>query len=144
MTASSGWTRTALATAMAVAGFVAARPALAQDCTWGQPGYRDCVDAKIRKLKEAEASGQAKPSFPTAPANRRAPQLTPLTDYDIEQPVMPAPPGSADPRAMRQNQKALDRNLTIMRRDAVRPPIMPPTRDPFPPIPGRICPSQGC
>lgn len=127
-----------------VAVVLATGSAKAQVCTWGTPGYRDCVDEKIRKQREAEASGKAGPLFPTAPANQRAPQLTPIDPSDIQTlgplPAQPRP----STRAMRQNQRNLDNNLMRAQRDRGLQPIMPPLRNPVPPMPGQICPSQGC
>ncbi|MGL4443317.1 MAG: hypothetical protein ACRCU1_06820 [Alsobacter sp.] len=119
-------------------------PAEAQVCTWGTAGYRDCVDEKLRKLREAEASGASRPVFPTAPANQRPPQLTPIDPNDMQAlgplPSQPRPPT----RAMRQNQRNLDNTLMRAQRDRGLQPIMPPLRNPVPPMPGQICPSQGC
>lgn len=121
-----------------------ASSAVAQVCTWGTPGYRDCVDEKIRKQREAEAAGNNRLLYPTAPANQRAPQLTPIDPSDMQTlgplPTQPRP----STRAMRQNQRSLDNNLMRVQRDRGLQPIMPPLRNPVPPMPGQICPSQGC
>lgn len=118
--------------------------AQAQTCTWGTPGYRDCVDAKIRQQKEAEAKGGPRPLFPTAPAAQRAPQLTPLGPGDIQVLAPPSRPPRPSNKAMRDNQRALDTNMMGIDRDRGLQPILPPLRNPVPPMPGQICPSQGC
>lgn len=133
------------AAAVVVVALAATVPgARAQTCTWGTPGYRDCVDAKIRQQREAEAKGGPRPFFPTAPAAQRAPQLTPLGPGDIQ---VLAPPTRVPPpsnKVMRQNQRSLDDNLMGINRDRGLQPILPPLRNPVPPMPGQICPSQGC
>ncbi len=138
--------RRSLAAGVIVAAFILlpTGAALAQVCTWGTPGYRDCVDEKIRKQKESEASGNTRLLFPTAPANQRAPQLTPIDPDDMQAlGPLPAQPRPSS-RAMRQNQRSLDRNVMGVQRDRGLQPIMPPLRNPVPPMPGQICPSQGC
>ncbi len=119
-------------------------PAAAQTCTWGTPGYRDCVDEKIRKQKEAEASGGPRQLYPTAPANQRAPQLTPLGPGDVQALRPPGRSPKPSARGLRDTQRSLDNNLMGIQRDRGLQPIMPPLRNPVPPMPGQICPSQGC
>jgi len=131
--------------ALLAAAFAATIPvARAQTCTWGTPGYRDCVDEKIRRQKESEAKGGPRLSFPTAPAAQRAPQLTPLGPGDIQ--VLAPPTRAQQPsnKVMRENQRNLDNNLMGINRDRGLQPILPPLRNPVPPMPGQICPSQGC
>ncbi|MFZ4530594.1 MAG: hypothetical protein ACOYOJ_02145 [Alsobacter sp.] len=127
---------------IAIAGLLAPVSCLAQgqDCTWGQPGYRACVEAKIAAMKKAEAAGRPA-GAKTAPANRRPPALTPLASETLRLPDVSGDPSAARRDAVR-NQRQLDRNLGRQRLDAQRPLIMPDP--PLIQIPGRICPSQGC
>lgn len=68
----------------------ASGPARAQDCTWGEKGYRACVEAKIERAKAREQQGKPREVHKTAPASRRAPQLTPPRDI-VEAPSSPGP-----------------------------------------------------
>lgn len=111
-----------------------------QDCTWGQPGYRACVEAKIAAMKKAEAAGRPT-GAKTAPANRRPPALTPLSAETLRVPDVSGDAAAARRDATR-NQRQFDRNLGRQRIDAQRPLIIPDP--PLIQIPGRICPSQGC
>ena len=111
-----------------------------QDCTWGQAGYRACVEAKIAAMKKAEAAGKPAGAR-TAPANRRPPALTPLASETLRVPDVSGDPSAARRDAAR-NQRQFDRNLGRQRMDAQRPLILPDP--PLIQIPGRICPSQGC
>lgn len=156
-------TAVAIAVTTLLGGALLAGPAHGEDaCTWGEPGYRDCVDRLIAAKKEEEARGVKSVSPPaaapanepniivgnqgskakTAAAKRKRPGAGSLT------PISPAPddyrPPSYDPAmdavisARRQYQ--FDQN---MRRNAnpVPSPILPPVVNP--PM-GRICPSWGC
>jgi len=111
-----------------------------QDCTWGQPGYRACVEAKIAAMKQAEAAGRPA-GAKTAPANRRPPALTPLAPETLRLPEVSGDAAAARRDAAR-NQRQFDRNLGRQRLDAQRPLFLPDP--PLIQIPGRICPSQGC
>jgi hypothetical protein len=135
----------ALLAGLALAGWLLGSPsAWAQECVWGQPGYRSCVDGLLAKRKQDEEKrgpSAATGTFKTAPARNRPPALTPLSDAD-----RPPQPTAVMPKA--PDRDIYDRRFTNdafarMRRDAERPAIMPQNRDLFQ-MPGRICPSQGC
>ena len=51
--------------------------ARAEDCTWGQPGYRACVEAKLEDLRKQEAGKEPKKVYKTVPASKRPGTLTP-------------------------------------------------------------------
>jgi hypothetical protein len=127
---------------IAITAFLAPVPGVAQgqDCTWGQPGYRACIEAKIAAMKQAEAAGRPA-GAKTAPANRRPPALPPLASETLRVPDVSGDAAAARRDAAR-NQRQLDRNLGRQRLDAQRPLILPDP--PLFQIPGRICPSQGC
>jgi len=133
-------TRLRLGIAIAVLSAPVSGLAQGQDCTWGQPGYRACVEAKIAAMKQAEAAGRPA-GAKTAPANRRPPALTPLEPETLRMPEVSGDAAAARRDAAR-NQRQFDRNLGRQRIDAQRPLIMPDP--PLIQIPGRICPSQGC
>ncbi len=71
-----------------------AGPAAARDCVWGTPGYRTCVEEKIRRLKETEAQGRPE-TAPVAPVGRRAPSRS----GPIAPPALPAPSPARELRA---------------------------------------------
>jgi len=75
---------------LAAAAAFAPAGARAADCVWGRPGYRDCVEEKIRRLRESEARGDRPETAPAAPSGIRPPTLPPA-------PPMPAP-SPAPPR----------------------------------------------
>ena len=52
--------KTRLPLGIAIAALLAPVSGVAQgqDCTWGQAGYRACVEAKIAAMKKAEAAGR--------------------------------------------------------------------------------------
>lgn len=116
----------------------------AQECVWGQPGYRACVDGLLAKRKQEEeqlGASASRGTYKTAPARNRAPALTPLNDAD-----RPPQPTAVMPKAPERDiydRRFTDDAFARMRRDADRPAIVPQNRDLFQ-MPGRICPSQGC
>lgn len=135
----------ALLAGLALAGWLLGSPSAgAQECVWGQSGYRSCVDGLLAKRKQEEEKlgpSATTGTFKTAPARNRPPALTPLRDAD-----RPPQPTAVMPKA--PDRDIYDRRFTDdafarMRRDAERPAIMPQNRDLFQ-MPGRICPSQGC
>jgi hypothetical protein len=148
----------ALATGALLALWLAAAPASAgaaeaQDCVWGQKGYRECVDkllAEHRTLDPSQAlrntesrTHRASPTTTRRSSARRRPgagSLTPTPPADLR-----ITPPTYDPAqeaiAADRRQRDLDNNLYRMQRDSVAPPIMPPVINP--PY-GRICPSWGC
>lgn len=63
--------------AFAVAWPGIAGTARAEDCTWGKPGYRACVEGKIEESKRRQAEGKPRTVHRTAPASKRPPSLTP-------------------------------------------------------------------
>jgi len=134
--------KTRLPLGIAIAALLAPVSGVAQgqDCTWGQAGYRACVEAKIAAMKKAEAAGRPA-GAKTAPSNRRPPALTPMASETLRVPDVSGDPSAARRDAAR-NQRQLDRNLGRQRLDAQRPLILPDP--PLIQIPGRICPSQGC
>lgn len=118
-----------------------ALPVRAEDCTWGQPGYRDCVDAKIKRRKEAEAQGRKPEPAPTVPASKRPGSLTPLPAPPSAPPRGASRVGQRD-RALQDSLRQFDREGARMRSQGYPEPMMP-----YPEInkiPGRICPSGGC
>lgn len=127
------------------AGLATARDAAANECVWGKPGYRACVDDLLAKRKSQEGPETAKPAeprtFKTAPARNRAPALTPLGQADAQPQPTPRMPRGID--STLDNQRGMDDALARMKRDAARPAIMPDNGELFK-LPGRICPSQGC
>jgi hypothetical protein len=97
----------------------------AETCIWGQPGYRDCVEALIarkRGQERARASDDAPSArFPTALPERRAPTLVPSASPSITAPSPPdliAPPRSE--REERQWQADLQRFRDRQRVHALR------------------------
>lgn len=134
----------AVGAALGLLSVLAVSPArAAPECTWGTPGYRACVEERIRLRNEAEAAGRKPEPQRTAPANRRPPALTPVdpSDTQIVAPSRGLPP---PPSRLRDNQRSFDKGLDGIVRDRDLQPIMPPLRNPIPPMPGQICPSQGC
>jgi hypothetical protein len=131
-------------------------------CTWGEPGYRDCVDKLIAEKKKEEAvgrpagtvdpasalAGAAARTAPPAPGKggkkktRRpgAGSLTPVSPEELRlTPPRYDPAQNAIINERRQRQ--FDQNM--MRNAAPVPaPILPPTYRPS--TPGQICPSWGC
>jgi hypothetical protein len=79
-----------------------AAPARAQDCTWGEKGYRACVEAKIERSKARQKDGKPREVQKTAPASKRAPQLTPPRDI-VEAPSPPGPSRGAVSTLSRTN-----------------------------------------
>ena len=77
-----------LVLALLAGAFLAPSAARAEDCTWGQPGYRDCVDGKIARQRELEAQNKPREVMKTVPASKRPGTLTPLP---------PPPPAMALP-----------------------------------------------
>jgi hypothetical protein len=81
-----------------------AGPALAEDCTWGERGYRACVEAKLERAKARQQQGKPREAHKTAPANKRAPQLTPPRDI-VEEPSRSGPSGSSASTLSRTDQQ---------------------------------------
>src|SRR4051812_39026085 len=67
-----------------------AGPAQARECTWGQPGYRDCVDGEIVRRSQRAKSGE-RTIYRTAPARRRPGTLTPTEPVPGPEPTRVAP-----------------------------------------------------
>ena len=133
------WLGTAV---VALAASLAHSPAArAEDCTWGQPGYRACIDAKLEDLRKQEAGQAPKKTYKLAPASKRPPSLTPDT-YVRERPRnrLPANENYGDAwnsdRAQRQFNANQGRNQRV-------PPVIWPYPD-YNYVPGRICPQGGC
>src|SRR4051812_38336115 len=61
--------------------------ALARECTWGQPGYRDCVDGEIVHRSQRVKAGDRSAIYRTAPARRRPGTLTPIEPVPGPQPT---------------------------------------------------------
>jgi hypothetical protein len=131
-----------LVLALLAGAFLAPSAARADDCTWGQPGYRDCVDGKFARQRELEAQNKPREVMKTVPASKRPGTLTPLP---------PPPPAMMLPdmditdgrAATARNQRQTDANQARIRRDAGRDPIMPLPTYPLP-MPGQVCPIGGC
>ncbi|WP_406856498.1 hypothetical protein ABEG18_02385 [Alsobacter sp. KACC 23698] len=115
-----------------------AEPASARECTWGQPGYRDCVDGEIAHRSRRVKSGDRSAIYKTAPVRRRPGTLTPI------EPVPGPQPSRVDGRPIPSQEHRLDAiSRQNMRRDAIPNPIQAP--DPrINTIPGRICPNNIC
>jgi hypothetical protein len=119
--------------------------AQAKGCTWGQPGYRACVDGLIARQRDVDArrgtdKRSVRPVTRTAPARQRPGTLTPVPSQTWR--GVPAPSAVDDQRAVQRNQRDFDNTMNRLRQQANPAPIMP-----FPelnPIPGRICPTGGC
>jgi hypothetical protein len=137
-----------LAAALAVSFVVggAAHAQKAEECTWGTPGYRACVDRMLERRREADAkrpaTAQNKGSseFRTAPARRRPGTLTPApSEVSRGIPMENTAPGR---RAVERNQRQFDSTMQRLQQPPPQP-IMPLNRD-LNPIPGRVCPTWGC
>lgn len=141
--------------------WLAAPPAArAETCTWGQPGYRDCVEDLIARSK-SEPAGAGKTLDPqqslqetsrkTAPqqasktrkAGRRpgAGSLTPVPPVPFEV-TPPRYDAAGQALAAERRQRQVDDNLLRLQRQTPVQPILPPVVNP--PMPGQICPSWGC
>jgi hypothetical protein len=116
-----------------------AAPAAASECTWGQPGYRDCVDDKIVRRSQRVKSGERRETYRTAPVRRRPGTLTPI------EPVPGPQPSRVDTgRRIPSQENRLDAiSRENMRRDAIPNPIQAPDYR-INTIPGRICPNNIC
>jgi hypothetical protein len=122
----------------ALASMLAAGPASASECTWGERGYRACVDGKLGSRRESARRGERQ-VYKTAPARRRPGTLTPVDPAPFELSSPPRGPTHAPSQENRLD--AISREN--MRRDAIPNPIMPPNSNANT-IPGRICPPLGC
>jgi hypothetical protein len=112
--------------AVLAAATLAPAPARAADCVWGRPGYRDCVEEKIRRLRESEARGDRPDTAPAGPPATR-PQTLPHA------PSMPPPP-PAPPRQWRvgpsPEEERFARDVDDLRRRIDRTgPSAPSVRD---------------
>ncbi|MCP8937084.1 hypothetical protein NK718_01005 [Alsobacter sp. SYSU M60028] len=130
--------------ALLAAGFLAtaATSARAEDCTWGKPGYRDCIDAKIAKRREQEAKGQKPDIAKTVPASKRPGTLTPLPAPPQDTLILPDMNDARGRRALQRSLHDFERDQARMRRQGAPEPIMP-----YPEInkiPGQVCPTGGC
>lgn len=159
-----GWRGLVLAAGLALAALGASAPGRAEEaCTWGEPGYRDCVDKLIAAKKKEEAigrpagtvdpasalAGTAARTAPAAPRNAKtakkrarpgAGSLTPVSPEELRitpPRYDPAQNAIIDDRRQRQFDQNMMRNAV-----PVPAPIMPPTYRPS--VPGQICPSWGC
>lgn len=142
--------------------WLAAAPAArAETCTWGQPGYRDCVEDLIAKAKSSEPKAADKALDPqkalqdssrkTAPqqaskgrkSGRRpgAGSLTPVPPVPFEV-TPPRYDAAGQAIAAERRQRQVDDNLFRLQRQTPVQPILPPVVNP--PSPGQICPSWGC
>jgi uncharacterized iron-regulated membrane protein len=100
------------------AGSAAAQnPQAAQECTWGQPGYRACVEAKISRMKQREAQGQPREVHKTVPASKRAPALTPIPDGSDAAAASGAPERPMGQAARRNRQWQFDLDQYRAQRD---------------------------
>lgn len=127
----------------AVLAFVHSAAARAEDCTWGQPGYRACVEAKIEDLRKQEAGQAPKKTYKLAPASKRPPSLTPDT-FVRERPRNRLPANENYGDAWNPERAQRQFNANQGRIDSQRvPPVLWPYPD-YNYVPGRICPQGGC
>ncbi len=94
-----------------------AAPVLAQVCSWGTPGYRDCVEDKIRRLRESEAQGRRPDAAPVAPPERRAPSRPALPGRDAEPSPPPVREWRVGPPSDHQFRIEADRGRTLIARE---------------------------
>jgi hypothetical protein len=158
-----GWRTWVLGACLALGVALAPPLAHAEDaCTWGEPGYRDCVDKLIAAKKKEEAVGRTGTTLDPASAlagaaartggsasgkagTKKRPRpgagsLTPVSPEELRitpPRYNPAKNAIIDERRQRQFDQNMMRNAA-----PVPAPIMPPTYRPS--IPGQICPSWGC
>jgi hypothetical protein len=141
------WTaaRAGVGVAMLAAAWLALPGAArAEDCTWGQPGYRACVEAKLEELHKQEAGQEPKKVYKTVPASKRPPSLTPDT-YVRERPrtKFPANDDYGDAWNPERSQRQFNANQGRIQQQLSPTPILPPNNTPYT-VPGRICPQGGC
>jgi hypothetical protein len=91
--------------------------AVAQDCVWGQPGYRACVDEKIARQKQRAAEGKPPERHKTAPAANRAPALTPAQSV-VGTPAAVPPQSRKTRKVGRDPQWQFDLDQYRIQRDA--------------------------
>src|SRR3954447_4083849 len=60
--------------------FVVAGSAAADDCVWGQPGYRDCVDKLLAENRKKEAGEAASPGKASAAEDNATPGAVAAND----------------------------------------------------------------
>jgi hypothetical protein len=161
-----GWRNLALGACLALAAVLAPAMTRAEDaCTWGEPGYRDCVDKLIAAKKKEDAVGRSAGTLDpaaalagtaarTAPgtsgaakknakAKRARPGAGSLTPVSPEELRITPPRYDPAQNAIINERRQRQFDTNIMRNTAPVPaPIMPPTYRPS--IPGQICPSWGC
>ena len=118
--------------------------ARAEDCTWGQPGYRACVEAKLEELKKQEAGKEPKKVYKTVPASKRPPSLTPDTYVrERARTKIPANDDYGDAWNPERSQRQFNANQGRIQQQLSPTPILPPNNTPYT-VPGRICPQGGC
>jgi hypothetical protein len=116
----------------------------AEECTWGEPGYRDCVDAKLQDLRKQEAGKAPRRHYKTVPAKKRPGTLTPdLSTREI--PRLPDVNGAdyGDAYNPARSQRQFNTNQGRIQQNLVPPVQLPPPGPPIT-IPGQVCPQGGC
>lgn len=113
--------------AVLAAATLAPAPARAADCVWGRPGYRDCVEEKIRRLRESEARGDRPEAAPAAPPGVRAPALPPSPRVAPPPPPVPVREWRVGPS---REEERFARDVDRLRERIDRPaPTAPSMRD---------------